>query len=131
MLLTPTELKESTSFDTVKEREEALLANDIIEAEVEIQSIVGHDFSGPEYEPLPQKVKLAMIKMAQFYALINSDESIIKGFVSEKIGDYSYTLANGSTLNKPDVTSLLRDFIKLPDPVPEGQGSVKLRMRSL
>ncbi|MCY9219092.1 DUF3199 family protein, partial [Bacillus haynesii] len=53
-------------FDTVKARSENLLQHDILEAETEIQSIVGHNFSDEKYQPLPEKVKLALLKMAQY-----------------------------------------------------------------
>ncbi|ANB57379.1 hypothetical protein GFC29_3123 [Anoxybacillus sp. B7M1] len=126
MLITPADLKAYSVFDVVKERPDSLLEQDIIEAEVEIESIVGHDFS--EYDPLPEKAKLALLKMAQFFALINSDESITKGIKSEKIGDYSYTLSDGQSIKKPDVYNLLKEYIKTE---PSRIGSVNLRMRAL
>ncbi|OAT71883.1 protein YqbG [Parageobacillus thermoglucosidasius] len=125
MLITPADLKAYSVFDVVKERPDSLLEQDIIEAEVEIESIVGHDFS--EYDPLPEKAKLALLKMAQFFALVNSDESIVKGYKSEKIGDYSYTLGDGSVLRKPDVYGLLKEYI-IESSTNE---SIKFRMRAL
>jgi hypothetical protein len=130
MLITPADLKAYSVFDVVKARPDTLLEQDILEAEVEIESIVGHDFSDPIFTPLPEKAKLALLKMAQFYALINSDESIVKGYKSEKIGDYSYTLDDGSVLRKPDVYGLIKEYIIEPDtPVPNE--SANFRMRSL
>jgi hypothetical protein len=126
MLITPDDLKSYSVFDVVKSRPDSLLEKDILEAEVEIESIVGHDFS--EYSPLPNKAKLALLKMAQFFALINSDESITKGIKSEKIGDYSYTLSDGQNIKKPDVYNLLKEYIKTE---PSRIGTVNLRMRSL
>lgn len=125
MLITPSDLKAYSVFDVVKERPDELLEQDILEAEVEIESIVGHDFS--EYDPLPEKAKLALLKMAQFFALVNSDESIVKGYKSEKIGDYSYTLGDGSVLRKPDVYGLLKEYI-IESSTNE---SIKFRMRAL
>ncbi|KAF6603414.1 protein YqbG, partial [Bacillus sp. EKM417B] len=72
----------------------------------------------------------AVLKMAQFYALINSDESITKGYTSEKIGDYSYTLGNGSTIQKPNIYSLIKDYVVPADSDLEGT-EVKMRMRSI
>jgi len=126
MLITPADLIAYTVFDVVKERPEPLLQQDILEAEVEIERIVGHDFSS--YNPLPDKAKLALLKMAQFFALINSDESITKGIKSEKIGDYSYTLSDGQSIKKPDVYHLLKEYI-IPGYVQDG--SVNFRMRAL
>lgn len=126
MLITPADVIAYSVFDAVKERPASLLEQDILEAEIEIESIVGHNFS--EAAPLPGKAKLALLKMAQFYALINSDESIVKGYTSEKIGDYSYTLANGQTIRKPDIKGLLKEFIKSE---PTDRSGVQMRLRVL
>ncbi|MGG3131339.1 DUF3199 family protein [Bacillus pumilus] len=130
MLISPEEVRAYTVFESVKNRSDELLLSDIIEAEAEVFKIAGHDFTSEKYQPLPEKAKIALIKMAQFFALINGDESIIKGYKSEKIGDYSYTLADGNAISKPDVYNLLIDFIE-PVVAPEDPGSVKLRLRSL
>ncbi|OES45815.1 protein YqbG [Domibacillus iocasae] len=129
MLITTAELIAYTVFDEVKERPDALLKQDILEAEVEVKGIVGHDFSGADYQPLPDEVKLAIKKMAQYYALVNSDESLTKGIKSEKIGDYSYTVSDTSGTSKPDVSGLLKAFI-LPDEA-TATGNARFRMRAL
>jgi hypothetical protein len=121
-------------FDKVKNRDPLLLEKDIIEAEQEIKSIVGHTFDGlddagnPLYPTLPQEVEIAYLKMTQFFALINSDESITKGYQSERIGDYSYTLSNGQKIRKPDVYDLLSDYIQTKE---IKTGNTRLRMRSI
>ncbi|MEC2038246.1 DUF3199 family protein [Bacillus altitudinis] len=130
MLITPEDVRAYSVFESVKNRSDELLISDIIEAEAEVFKIVGHDFTSEKYQPLPEKAKIALIKMAQFFALINGDESIIKGYKSEKIGDYSYTLADGNAVSKPDVYNLLIDFIEPIDP-PEDPASVRMRLRSL
>ncbi|MCA0163252.1 MULTISPECIES: protein YqbG [Bacillus] len=130
MLISPEDVRAYTVFESVKNRSDELLESDIIEAEAEVFKIVGHDFTSEKYQPLPEKAKIALIKMAQFFALINGDESIIKGYKSEKIGDYSYTLADGNAVTKPDVYNLLIDFIEPIDP-PEDPASVRMRLRSL
>lgn len=130
MLISPEDVRAYTVFESVKNRSDELLESDIIEAEAAVFQIVGHDFSSEKYQPLPEKAKIALIKMAQFFALINGDESIIKGYKSEKIGDYSYTLADGNAVSKPDVYNLLIDFIEPIDP-PEDPASVRMRLRSL
>ena len=130
MLITPSDLKLYTDFEAIKERADDKLEKDILEAEVEIEGIVGHDFSESQYNPLPEKAKLALLKMAQFFALINSDESIVKGYKSEKIGDYSYTLSDGNSIRKPDVFTLLKKYIK-GETEPTDGGTVRLRMRSI
>ncbi|BBP90942.1 hypothetical protein BsIDN1_45600 [Bacillus safensis] len=112
MLISPEDVRAYTVFESVKNRSDELLESDIIEAEAEVFRIVGHKFTSEKNQPLPEKAKIALIKMAQFFALINGDESIIKGYKSEKIGDYSYTLADGNAVSKPDVYNLLIDFIE-------------------
>ncbi|MFB0582405.1 protein YqbG [Bacillus subtilis] len=130
MLITPADLKEYTVFDSVRDRPDPLLTQDIIEAIAEITYQVGHDFSGPEYDLLPETVRLALLKMAQYFALINSDESITKGYTTEKIGDYSYSLGTGSSIQKPDVYTLIKDYVVSSEPSLEGT-EVKMRMRSI
>ncbi|WP_046180384.1 protein YqbG [Domibacillus tundrae] len=129
MLIDPTDLTSYTEFDVVKERPTELLDQDILEAETEVEQIVGHDFTGEEYVPLPPKARLALLKLAQYYALTNSDESLAKGIKSEKIGDYSYTVSETSANSKPDVSGLLKSFIKKEEPV--DPGNVRLRIRAL
>ncbi|QCU17567.1 DUF3199 family protein [Bacillus altitudinis] len=130
MLISPEDVRAYTVFESVKNRSDELLESDIIEAEAEVFKITGHDFTSEKYQPLPEKARIALIKMAQFFALINRDESIIKGYKSEKIGDYSYTLTDGNAISKPDVYNLLIDFIE-PIDQPEDPASVRMRLRSL
>jgi hypothetical protein len=132
--VTPQNVIAYTVFEKVKNRSPLLLEKDIIEAEQEIKSIVGHSFDGvdaegnPLYPAYPPEVEIAYLKMAQFFSLINSDESITKGYQSERIGDYSYTLANGQTVRKPDVYDLLAAYVR---PAEIKTGNTRLRMRSI
>ncbi|WP_203363080.1 DUF3199 family protein [Bacillus sp. REN10] len=129
MLITPDDVISYSVFEQVKSRDTKLLEQDILEAEIEVRRIAGHDFSAPEYTPLPAEVKLALQKLAQYYALVNSDESLSKGIKSEKIGDYSYTASEGSGNAKPDVSALLSAFIKKDEPA--DPGTARMRLRSL
>jgi hypothetical protein len=130
----PQQVIDYSVFAKVKTRLPVLLEKDIIEAEQEIKSIVGHNFDGvnevgaPLYPTLPPEVEIAYLKMAQFFALINSDESITKGYQSERIGDYSYTLASGQTVRKPDVYNSLSAHVK---PAEIKTGNTRLKMRSI
>lgn len=126
MSITPAELKAYSVFEDVINRDDTLLKMDILEAETYIQKKIELPLS--EYVLLPSKLRLALLKVAQFFALTNSDESITKGYKSEKIGDYSYTLADGSTMSIPDVSDLLGDYIKKEEP---SDSDVFLRMRVL
>lgn len=126
MSITPSDLKSYSVFEDVIEREDDLLKMDILEAETYIESKIEKPIK--EHDPLPEKLKLALLKVSQFFALINSDESMAKGYKSEKIGDYSYTLQDGSKMTMPDISDLISDFIDKEGP---SDGNVFLRIRSL
>lgn len=125
MLITPAQVKEYTEFEEVKNRPEPKLAKDILQAQIDVFKHVGHKFKESEYPTLPEEVELALIKLAEYYALINSDESIVKGYKSEKLGDYSYTLSDGTVIDKPSITNLLAEYVKTGG---SAQGKVRFRM---
>lgn len=123
-LITPSELITYTSFTAVKERDPALLQEDILEAEMEIYGIVNHQFTDTtKYSPMPPEVKLACKKLAQYYALLNADESEMKRMKSEKIGDYTY---QRDGLQKPDISSLLQAHIQVT-----AKNGLRMRVRTL
>lgn len=126
MSITPQNLKDYSTFNSVQKRPDPQLEMDILEAETYVNSKIEKPIN--EFEELPPELKLALLKVAQFYALINGDESIVKGYKSEKIGDYSYALSDGSSLSMPDVSGLLDNFLPEEGKKPDG---VFLRMRSL
>ncbi|MGV2549475.1 DUF3199 family protein, partial [Bacillus licheniformis] len=68
-------------------------------------------FTDDKYDPLPEKARTALLQLAQYFALKKGDESLLKGYKSEKLGDYSYTLSRCGGLVKPDVCKLLDEFI--------------------
>lgn len=127
MSITPSDLKKYSVFEDVQNRKDELLKMDILEAETYVETF---KLKKPieEYDPLPDKLELALLKTAQFYALVNSDESIAKGYKSEKIGDYSYTLQDGSRMSMPDISGLLKPFME--GETPSGK-DVFLRMRPI
>lgn len=124
--ITPEELKAYSVFEGVADRSNDLLKMDILEAETYIEGKLGKLLN--EFIPLPERLRLALLKVAQYFALVNSDESIVKGYKSEKMGDYSYTLSDGSSVSIPDVNDLLGDYIEKKEP---SDGNVFLRMRVL
>lgn len=126
MSITPAELKAHSVFESVIERADNHLESDILEAETYVRKQISKPLE--EYDPLPPTLRLALLKVAEFFALVNSDESIAKGYKSEKIGDYSYTMSDGSSASIPDVSDLLDDFIDKDAP---SDGNVFLRMRVL
>lgn len=126
-VITPVELRAYTSFDSVKARSDQQLTDDIIQAEADIFDYVHHEFPTNEYPTVPVRVKLACKKLAEYYALSALDESAVKGYKSEKIGDYAYTMADGSGLRgKPEITALLEAYVK-----PVVIETPKVRMRYL
>jgi hypothetical protein len=126
-LITPEDVISYSVFEKVKSRSSSLLVYDILQAENDIFIYCGHQFNDTEaYPEIPQTVKLACIKLAEYYALINSDESITKGIKSESLKSYSYTLADGSTVEKPSITSLLQSFVKSGGT--SGKGKVRLKI---
>ncbi|KRU18227.1 protein YqbG [Bacillus pumilus] len=127
MIISPEELQAYSVFERVKNRAVERLTADIIEAEAAVFQIVGHDFSSGKYQPLPEKARIALLKMAQYFAMLNDDESMMKGFTSEKMGDYSYAKAADQVTGKPYVYALLVDYIE-PSLT---RGSTKLKVRSL
>lgn len=131
-MITSDDVKSYSSFSAVQNRGNEQMEMDILEADAEIKSLVGHDFSDPKYDgAMPAELKLAYLKMAQYFALINSDESIVKGYKSESAGDYSYTLAdNGGSLQKPDIDSLISGYVDNSSTLPS-ENVVKLRMRGI
>lgn len=126
MSITPIELKDYSTFEAVQNRPDAQLKMDILEAETYVNSKIEKPLI--EYEELPIELKLALLKVAQFYALVNGDESIVKGYKSERIGDYSYTLTDGTSLSMPDVSNLLDNYMPTEEKKTDG---VFLRMRAL
>lgn len=126
-LITPEHVVAYTEFEIVKNRDPDKLTSDILQAEIEVFSKAGHRFDTPTYVPLAAEVKLALIKLAEYYALINSDESIAKGYTSERLGDYSYTLSDGRTVTKPAIDLLIADYVVKAAP----KRPVNFRMRAL
>ncbi|WP_139491783.1 protein YqbG [Brevibacillus dissolubilis] len=126
-MITPQQVMDYSEFDVVKKRAQEKLAHDIIQAKSDIYQYVGHRFSPDQYPTVPEEAILACLRLAEFYALINSDESAVKGYKSERIGDYSYTLNDGNVVHKPMLASLLAGFVK-----PGGTGGqVRFKMRSV
>lgn len=126
MSITPQEIKDYSVFEDVIERSDALLEMDILEAETYIEGRLKKPLG--EFIPIPEKLRLALLKVAQYFALVNSDESIVKGYKSEKMGDYSYTLSDGSIMSIPDVSGLLDEYIEKDA---SSDGNVFLRIRAL
>lgn len=124
-MIAPQDVKDYSEFEAVQTRTDPQLKFDIIQAKEDIFRYCGHDFSDSEYDPLPEEVKLAFIKLAEYYAVINSDEGKVKGIKSESLGDYSYTLSDGKTYNL-SLKNLLQRYVN-----DKAQKGMRFKMRSL
>lgn len=125
-MVTPADVRAYTVYASVKARTDEHLTYDILQAAHDVYAFVGHKFEDPKYVVLPAVVKLAFIKVAEYYALVNGDESIAKGYTSEKIGDYSYTINGKSAPQKFSLSTLLAEHA-----ISEGTKRMTFRMRSL
>lgn len=126
-LIVPEQVIDYTEFDSVKTRAPNRLQSDILQAEIELFNKAGHKFRDPQYIPLPAEVELALIKLTEYYALVNSDESMAKGYTSERLSDYSYTLSDGNSISKPSIDLLIANYIVKAAP----KRPVSFRMRAL
>ncbi|EHH5516362.1 DUF3199 family protein [Listeria ivanovii subsp. londoniensis] len=114
--ITSDDLIAYSDFDAVKERNPEKLEMDILEAEMDLQAELGKslaDITNKNLEEtgFPKALKLALLRLSQFRALYNTNEAMQKGYSSEKIADYSYSLANGESINYPDVSNLIADYL--------------------
>jgi len=103
-ILTPTEVRNRTSFLAVQNRTDQQLADDILEAEAYIEG-----FTHATFDVVPEKVRVACLKLTQYYALFNSSEAMLKGYESEQLDDYQYKIGKDATF--PDVSHLLSPYI--------------------
>lgn len=111
--ITPADVKAYTSFDEVKERTDPQLEVDIMQAEADVFAYVGHEFPLVDYPIFPPRAKTALLLLSEHYALVRGDESLVKGYKSEKLKDYSYTKGDNATLaGKPEIANLLRAYVK-------------------
>ena len=127
-LITAQELIDYTVLPEVKKRPVPLLEQDILEADTEIYNLSNIDFDDEaKYPEVPEEVKLACKKLAQYYALINTDTNAMKGIKSESVGsgDYSYT-KDSSSITQPSVLYLLRKFMGH-----KGKNKVTFKMRAI
>ncbi|PGC34631.1 hypothetical protein COI51_12600 [Bacillus toyonensis] len=128
-LITAQELIDYTVLPEVKKRPVPLLEQDILEAETEINNIpnIANFADQMKFPVIPEVVKLACKKLAQYYAYTNADTTAMKGIKSESVGggDYSYT-KDSSSITKPDVLNLLKGFI--PN---SGKNKVTFKMRTI
>lgn len=129
-LIAPSDVKTYTDFESVQNRDEKKMEKDIMRAELDVFKYCSHRFDDAEkYPSIPEEVKLALILLTEYYSLTSGDESLVKGYRSEKIGDYSYTLGDGTAVSKPDFDMLLADHTI--ESGSAGRKKVAFRMRTI
>ena len=129
-LITPKDIRDYTSFNDVRRRTDFQLEYDILMAEQEIFRYCGHKFDDKtKYPKIPIEVKLACIKLAEYNALINGDESFVKGYKSINLaGELQYQLPGGEPVDKTYLQNLLHEHVQ--DNV-NGGNNIIFRMRFL
>jgi len=124
MIITPQDVRDYSTFASVQGRTDTQLEMDILQASQDIFDYCGHEFTDPDKYPdgqVPAAVKLAFIKVTEYYALLNTEEAFSKGIVSEKIGNYSYQLGEGGMRTAFNLRTLLRGHV-----LPTGTGGFRL-----
>ncbi|KGK88035.1 DUF3199 family protein [Clostridium sp. HMP27] len=128
MLIDSKQVEEYTEFSIVKARcASGKIKHDILKAQMEIFAVCGHKFE--KYNTIPEEVQQVCIELAEYYALIAGDESTVKGYVSERIGDYSYQLNADGTIKKPVYLNMLKDYILTNQS--STSNKVRFRMRAI
>jgi len=121
----PDDVRDYSSFEDVKARDDDKLDIDIVRAEQMVIAYTHNDFSGDEYEEIPKSVRTAVILLAERFA--HSSYLITRKYTSETFDDYSYT-ANDSevSLTEMGLGSLLDPYV-----ISQANGTVFMRLRKL
>lgn len=124
--VTPAQIKEYTEYQSVASRADAKLLVDIARAEQYVISFTNNKFTDEEYPEIPERVKTAVILVAEAYAY-NACASA-RDKKSEQFDDYSYTLADTQYIDVAalDIAPLLEDFV-----LEETRSKITMRMRKL
>ena len=123
--ITPEDVTSYTDIKEVRERSKAKLEVDIARAEAKVINITNNHFDDKDYPELPQPVKIAMIVIAEAYAINKIEAS--SSIKSETFDEYSYTTADRTVdLAKLDLNDLLEPYI-----IPKERNAVIMTMRKL
>lgn len=133
MLITPKDIRDYTTFNDVRRRTDYQLEFDIIMSEQEIFKYVGHDFSDiTKYPTIPDEVRVACIKLSEYNAMMNSDESFVKGYTSVNLaGELQYSLPDGGKIDQTYLQYLLHNHVNEATSSVSGDSKVTFRMRFL
>ncbi len=124
--VSPQEVKDYSTYDSVASRSYSRLLSDISRAEEYVVAYTNNHFDDMEKYPfLPEKVRTAVILLAEVYA--ENATGSPKRLKSETFDDYSYTAENSlAEVAAIDLKTLLDEFI-----VEGTKGGTELRLRKI
>lgn len=112
-MITAEDLRKYTNHEVIKEMDDDHLEGAIMLAVARLKSFLC-DPALDYITPVPLELKLAVSKVAEFYAFGASEEDrTLKGMKSESMGDYSYTRADSKAIISSimvDLGPLLTEF---------------------
>lgn len=122
----PEEVKAYTEQKEIMERAETKLEVDIARAELKVIAMTNNHFPEKEYPKVPEKVKLAVLLLAEAYAK-HTVEQAKKQIKSETFDEYSYTLESSKMdIASLEVEALLKEFLVAPS-----SGTITMHLRRL
>ena len=109
--ITPEQVREYTTYESVKAREDAQLRLDIVWAEAYVCKYCHQRFEN--YETMPEDVILALLMVAEHHAAQAAAGAEGHGlYKSETLDDYSYTIQDTqSAIDNMLLGPLLDDYI--------------------
>ncbi len=123
MWITPSEVREYSDIQAVRERSDSKLNVDITRAQQYIIAYTHNDFS--DFEEIPVSVKTAALILAEAYG--HNANISAKGIKSETFDDYSYTAEDTAiSADSLDLAALLDDYV-----IVKPNSGVTMRMRKL
>jgi len=118
-------VKDNSSFQSIKSMDDSLIKRAIKKSIKKLESsdylnrkLVGFEVTPDQLDSLG----IAIEELTISTLLTSSDEKIAKGYKSEKLSDYSYTLGDGNVGGYVDIDYLIEDLKFRPD----GDNSVRI-----
>ena len=110
MLIEPSDIKNYSTSKAIAERTDNQLVIDILQAQTKLFHMTGRKEDDEIFFPLPENIKIFLIKYSEFYALLADYTE--KGYKTEAHDDYSYTKFDNAKLQEPELLFLIKDYIK-------------------
>lgn len=126
--ITPQDIRDYTDSEKVKSRSDLQLGFDISRAENYVIYYTHNHFNTEEYEDaMPDDVKMALVLLAEAYALKSVSSSTVGSMKSETFDDYSYTIDT----ERSDLVADLQLGPILDPYLVSDSGRVVMKMRKL